>query len=253
MIRVDLSAFLRLMLLVLAAWGSTVYAQQITGSITGSVVDSSGAAVVGASVKLTNTGTAFVQTTSTDTSGNFQFLLLQPGTYLIEGSNAGFKTFRRDGIIVEADRSLGVPITLDVGQTSETVEVVGGTPLLEPNSSEVGTTVDSQKVMDLPLNARNPMGLANLIPTVKGVGYFGNQILTSWRVGSINIGGGQALTSAFLLDGVANDKMGDASGANTFLTTDSTGESKIITNSMSAEYGRTTGGVISVVSKSGTN
>jgi hypothetical protein len=241
------------MLLVLAAWGSTVYAQQITGSITGSVVDSSGAAIVGASVKLTNTGTAFVQTTTTDSSGNFQFLLLQPGTYLIEGSNPGFKMFRRDGIIVEADRSLGVPITLDVGQTSETVEVVGGTPLLEPNSSEVGTTVDSQKVMDLPLNARNPMGLANLIPTVKGIGYFGNQILTSWRIGSINIGGGQALTSAFLLDGVANDKMGDASGANTFLTTDSTGEFKIITNNMSAVYGRTTGGVISIISKSGTN
>jgi len=237
----------------LTAWGSTVYAQQITGSITGSVVDSSGAAIVGASVKLTNTGTAFVQTTTTDASGNFQFLLLQPGTYLIEGSNPGFKMFRRDGIIVEADRSLGVPITLDVGQTSETVEVVGGTPLLEPNSSEVGTTVDSQKVMDLPLNARNPMGLANLIPTVKGVGYFGNQILTSWRIGSINIGGGQALTSAFLLDGVANDKMGDASGANTFLTTDSTGEFKIITNNMSAVYGRTTGGVISIISKSGTN
>jgi hypothetical protein len=117
----------------------------------------------------------------------------------------------------------------------------------------VGTTVDSQKVMDLPLNARNPMGLANLIPTVKGVGYFGNQILTSWRIGSINMGGGQALTSAFLLDGVANDKMGDASGANTFLTTDSTGEFKIITNDMSAAYGRTTGGVISVISKSGTN
>src|SRR6202030_755978 len=253
MIRVDRSGFWRLVLLVLAAWGSTVYAQQITGSITGSVVDSSGAAVVGASVKLTNTGTAFVQTTTTDTSGNFQFLLLQPGTYLIEGSSTGFKTFRRDGIIVEADRSLGVPITLDVGQTSETVEVLGGTPLLEPNSSEVGTTVDSQKVMDLPLNARNPMGLANLIPTVKGVGYFGNQILTSWRVGSINIGGGQALTSAFLLDGVANDKMGDASGANTFLTTDSTGEFKIITNNMSAVYGRTTGGVISIISKSGTN
>src|SRR3954470_14739694 len=76
MIRVDRFGFWRLMLLLLAACGSTVYAQQITGSITGSVVDSSGAAVVGASVKLTNTGTAFVQTTMTDASGNFQFLLL---------------------------------------------------------------------------------------------------------------------------------------------------------------------------------
>jgi len=250
MIRVDRSGFFVLTLLLVAACG---YAQQITGAITGSVFDSSGAAVAGASVKLTNTGTALARTTATDQSGNFQFLLLQPGTYVIEGTNPGFKTFRRDGIIVEADRSLAVPITLELGQTSETVEVVGGTPLLEPNTSELGTTVDSQKVMELPLNSRNPMGLANLIPTVKGVGYFGNQILTSWRIGSINIGGGQALTSAFLLDGVANDKMGDASGANTFLTTDSTGEFKIITNNMSAVYGRTTGGVISVISKSGTN
>jgi hypothetical protein len=253
MIRVDRPGFWMLMLLVLAAWGPPVYAQQITGSITGSVLDSSGASVVGASVRLTNTGTAFAQATMTDASGNFQFLLLQPGTYVVEASSPGFKTFRRDGIIVEADRSLAVPVTLNVGQATETVEVVGGTPLLEPNTSELGTTIDSQKVMELPLNARNPMALANLIPSVKGVGYFGGQILTSWRVGSINIGGGQALTSAFLLDGVANDKMGDASGSNTFLTTDSTGEFKIITNSMSAEYGRTTGGVISVISKSGGN
>ncbi len=138
MIRVDRSGFWILMLLVFAAWGSAVYAQQITGAITGSVFDSSGAAIAGASVKLTNTGTAFVQSTTTDASGNFQFLLLQPGTYVIEATNAGFKTFRRDGIIVEADRSLAVPVTLELGQTSETVEVVGGTPLLEPNSSELG-------------------------------------------------------------------------------------------------------------------
>ena len=138
---------------------------------------------------------------------------------------------------MEADRSLAVPITLSLGQASETVEVVSGTPLLDPNTSEVGTTVTNQYVMELPLNARNPMGLTNLVPTAKGVGYFGGQILTSWRVGSVNIGGGQALTSAFLLDGVPNDKMGDASGANTFLTTDSTGEFKVITNNMSAEYG----------------
>ena len=86
MIRVDRPGFWMLML-VLAAWGSAVYAQQITGSITGSVLDSSGASMVGASVRLTNTGTAFVQTTMTDASGNFQFLLLQPGTYVVEASS----------------------------------------------------------------------------------------------------------------------------------------------------------------------
>jgi hypothetical protein len=228
-------------------------AQQITGSVTGSVTDPSGAAITGATVKLTNTGTGVARTTVTDAAGNFQFLLLQPGTYVIAASNLGFKNFQRAGIIVEADRSMAVPVVMAVGAVTETVEVLGGTPLLEPNSSEVGTTVDSQKVLELPLNSRNPMGLANLVPTAKGVGYFGQQILTSWRIGAVNIGGGQPLTSGFLMDGVPNDKLGDAAGANTFLTTDSTEEFKVITNSMSAEYGRTTGGVISVVSKSGTN
>jgi hypothetical protein len=87
MVRVDLSRYFTSMLLMVAAWGSAAYAQQITGSITGSVLDTSGASVLGASVKLTNTNTAFTQTTATDPSGNFRFLLLQPGTYLVEASS----------------------------------------------------------------------------------------------------------------------------------------------------------------------
>jgi hypothetical protein len=245
--------FLSLLLSLPITVGIPAFAQEITGSVTGSVADASGAVIVGAKVTLMDTGTSKTETAASDASGNFKFFLLPPGNYTVEASMTGFKTFRREGILVEADRSLAVPITLSLGQASETVEVVSGTPLLDPNTSEVGTTVTNQYVMELPLNARNPMGLTNLVPTAKGVGYFGGQILTSWRVGSVNIGGGQALTSAFLLDGVPNDKMGDASGANTFLTTDSTGEFKVITNNMSAEYGRTTGGVISVISKSGQN
>lgn len=228
-------------------------AQQITGSVTGSVFDASGAGIPGVAVRLTNTGMGTVATAISDSSANFQFLLLQPGTYLVEAAHPGFKAFKRDGIVVAAARSLAIPINLAIGQASETVEVVASTPLLDPNSSEVGTTIDSQKMVDLPLNSRNPMGLANLIPTVRGIGYFGGQVLTSWRVGAVTIGGGQPLTSAFLMDGVANDKMGDAAGPSTFLTTDSTQEFKVITNSASAEYGRTSGGVISVVSKSGSN
>jgi hypothetical protein len=228
-------------------------AQLITGSVTGSAIDSSGAAVPATVIKLTNTATGAAQSVSTNSTGDFRFLSLSPGTYAIEASRQGFKTFRRDGIVVEADRSLAVPVMLVVGQVNETVDVIGGTPLLEPNTSDIGTTVDAQKIIELPLNSRNPMGLANLVPTVKGMGFFGQQVLTSWRIGAVNIGGGQPLSSAFLLDGVPNDKMGDAAGANTYLTTDSTEEFKVITNSMSAEFGRTGGGVVSVISKAGTN
>ena len=77
-------------------------------------------------------------------------------------------------------------MTLSVGQVTDTVEVVGGTPLLEPNTSSLGTVMDQQKIIDLPLNGRNPMGLANLIPTVRGVGYFGGQVLSTWRTAAVN-------------------------------------------------------------------
>ena len=239
--------------LTLITLSATAFGQVTSGSVTGSVQDSTAAAIVGVSVKLINTGTSVTQTATSDNSGNFQFLLVPPGIYVLEASNPGFRTFRRDGIVVEADRSLAVPVTLAVGQVSDTIEVYGGTPLLEPNTSSLGTVMDRQKVDDLPLNGRNPMGLANLIPTVRGVGYFGGQVLSTWRTAAVNISGGQPLLNAFLIDGAANDKIGDAAGAMTYLAVDATQEFKVLTNSMSAEFGRTGGGIISVISRSGSN
>jgi len=228
------------------------FTQQITGSVTGTVTDASGAAVSGAQARLTNTGTGAVASATSDSDGNFQFLLLPVGTYSLQVTNPGFKSFVREGIVVEVDRSIAVPVNMQVGQVSETVEVQGGADLLEPNTSSLGTVMEQKKVLDLPLNGRNPMGLANLIPTVKGIGYFGGQVLSSWRLAAVSIGGGQPLTNGFLVDGIANDKMVD-SGPMTFLTVDSTEEFKVQTNGMSAEFGRTSGGVISMITKSGTN
>src|SRR5262245_51277551 len=237
----------------LVRFGGTAFGQVTSGSVTGSVQDATAAAVANASLKLMNTGTSVTRNTTSDNSGNFQFLLVPPGVYVLEAASPGFRTFRRDGIVVEADRSLAVPVALAVGQVTDTVEVYGGTPLLEPNTSALGTVMDRQKVEDLPLNGRNPMGLANLIPTVRGVGYFGGQVLSTWRTAAVNISGGQPLLNSFLIDGAANDKIGDASGALTYLAVDATQEFKVLTNSMSAEFGRTGGGIISVISKSGTN
>lgn len=240
-----------LALLLLCA--SPAIAQQILGSVTGSVQDGSGAAIVGAEITITNNGTGAQRAGATDEGGNFRFLLLPPGVYTVEATTPGFRTFRREGIVVEADRSLAVPVTLEVGQVTETVEVIGGTPLLEPNTSSLGTVMDSQKVEDLPLSGRNPMGLANLIPTVRGVGFFGGQVLSSWRTAAVNIAGGQPISNGFMIDGIPNDKIGDAAGAMTFLTVEATQEFKVISNAMSAEFGRSGGGVISVISRSGTN
>ncbi len=248
--RLTQSALLVIVLALILSVSS--FAQVTTGVVTGRVSDSSGAVITSAQVKLTNTQTGVIQTTTTDSSGDYQFLQVPPGIYTVEVSNQGFKTFRRDGIIVEANRSLAVPAVLEVGAVTETVEVKAGTPLLEPNTSALGTVMDTRKVEDLPLNGRNPLGLANLIPTVQGIGYFGGEILSTWRMGQVTIAGGTPLNNAFLIDGIANEKMTDYS-AMAFLTVDNTQEFKIISNNMSAEYGRTGGGVISFISKSGTN
>src|SRR5579864_4211508 len=249
--RMSLTLFARVFLAALFSV-CLALAQQITGSVTGTVTDPAGAAVSGASVKLTNTGTGAVESANTDADGNFRFLLLPPGNYSVQVSAPGFKSFVRAGIVVEVDRSIAVPVSLQIGQVNETVEVSTSTELLDPNTSSIGTVMEEKKVIDLPLNGRNPMGLANLIPTVKGIGYFGGQVLSSWRLAAVSIGGGQPLTNGFLVDGIANDKMVD-SGPMTYLTVDSTQEFKVQTNGMSAEFGRTSGGVISTISKSGTN
>src|ERR1700692_3930958 len=124
---------------------SASVAQQITGSVTGTVVDPTGATVSGAAIKLTNTGTGAAQDATTDGSGNFRFLLLPPGNYALQVTTSGFKTFRRDGIIIEVDRSIAVAVSLQIGQVSETVEVTGGSPLLEPHTSSRGTVMGEEK------------------------------------------------------------------------------------------------------------
>lgn len=228
------------------------HAQQVTGSVSGTVTDKSAAAIAGVELKLTNRETGLTRTTQSDAEGNYRFLLLPTGSYALEATNAGFKAFRREGIVVEADRSLSVPVGLELGSVSEVIEVKGGAELLEPNTSALGTVMESRKVTELPLNGRNPMGLANLVPTVKGIGYFGGQVLSSWRLAGVSIGGGPPLSNGFSVDGIAAEKM-FTSGTQTFPTVDSTQEFKIITNAMSAEFGRTAGGVVSVVTRSGTN
>src|SRR6266550_5166492 len=108
------SRFLLKTLLAAYLSASLCFAQQITGSVTGAVTDPTGAAVVGAAVKLTNTQTGAVQNATTNGEGDFRFLLLPTGNYSLEVTSSGFKSFRREGVIVEVDRSIAVPVALQV-------------------------------------------------------------------------------------------------------------------------------------------
>ncbi|MPZ20273.1 MAG: hypothetical protein GEV06_20505 [Luteitalea sp.] len=237
---------------VTATCAVTLHAQSITGTVTGNVSDTSGAVVPRVEMSLINADTGVVRTASSDERGNFRFLLVPPGEYAVEASLPGFRAFRRAGIVVEADRSLAVPVQLEVGELEQTIEVQAGTPLLETNTSSLGTVVDEQKIESLPLLGRNPTGLANLLPTVRGIGFFGGPVLSTWRLAGVTIGGGDPLSSSTLVDGMAMDKMQDG-GALVLPTVEGTREFKVVTNAMSAEFGRTAGGIMSIITKAGTN
>jgi len=252
------SSFLRSFLAGLTTLGLAVnvaFGQGTTGSITGTVQDTSGAIMAGITVTLVGEGTGSIQTNTSDADGNFRFLQLPPGIYSVEVSTAGFKRFRHEGLIMQADRSMAVPVVLSVGQVTETVEVSGSSPLLEPNTSSLGTTVETQKLRDLPLPANNPFGLLNLVPTVKLSGLFGagTGVLTNFSNSAVTIGGGTTQHNGFMLDGLANNKFGDAAGPMITLPLDGVAEVRVITNAFAAEFGYSSGGIVSVVSKSGTN
>ena len=239
-------------LVTVAFFAVTGHAQLITGAVTGSVSDTSGAIVPGADIQLVNVDTSDTRTAVSNELGNFTFLQLPLGTYRLEASLGGFKAFRRAGIIVETGRSLAVPVRLEVGDVTETVEVVAGTPLLDTVTSSLGSVMEERNIATLPLLGRNPMGLANLIPTVRGIGEFGGSVRSTWGGAAVAIGGGDPLANSALIDGLANDKPRNQ-GAMIIPTVEGTREFRIVTNAMSAEFGRTAGGILSVITKSGTN
>src|SRR6266576_3308401 len=236
-------------------WGQNVY-----GTIAGTVTDSSGAAVTGASVTLTNMDTSEKHTMETDASGNYTFVNILPGRYKIEGEKTGFKKFVRQPIIVQIESGLRVDISLQVGAQNETVEVSAEAPLLQPETTSLGQVVEQRAVTELPLNGRNPMALIGLVPGVVmqgtpsgGNSSAGNPVgANPFALGDFQVGGGMAGQSQILIDGVPTN--GAYLNVVTVIPTqDAIEEFKVQTNNLGPEYGRFAGGVINLSTKSGTN
>ena len=232
---------------------------QATGSISGTAKDESGAVLPGATIEATNTGTNAVRTATTGSDGFFTIPLVQPGTYNVKASLTGFSAFSRNGVKVNVSETALVNVTLKVGGQSETVEVSGEAPLIETGNATLGIVIDEKKIVELPLNGRNFTQLGTLIPGVVAPpaglggqngdatpGGFGNV------TGGFNVNGQRNQSNNFLLDGATNN--------DTFNTgfvlrppPDAIQEFKILTHSYSAEYGRNSGSVVNVVTKSGSN
>ena len=218
-----------------------------TGSIAGSVKDPSGAVISSAKLMLVNIATnAKVEATS-DSNGEFQFLQLAPAAYSLNVEAAGFKKMVMAGIVVEVDQITHVEATLQLGSVSDTVEVSGGAiPLLESDRSTLSNVVESKVISNMPLNARQYLDLALLTPGVL-------PSAAGTQGGGFNVAGARSQSNVFLLDGVSNIDTQINSALGNFRVTDAVQEFAVQTSVATAEFGRGTGGQVSIVTKSGTN
>jgi hypothetical protein len=230
-----------------------LHAQSNLGTIQGSVTDSTGAAIVDAQVTATNTATNAVQQSVTNSKGIYVFPFLQPGTYDVTAMRNGFQSANHTNILLHVADSLTIDFSLQVGSTTANVTVDATTPLINTSSASLGQIIDNQRIVDLPLDGRDPISLAGLSSGVVPVPPNAN-IHQGDNTPSIN--GAANFTSEVMVDGVP-DTTPRNSALNNFLiytpTVDTVAEFKVETNSLSAQYGRFNGGVIDVILKSGSN
>lgn len=228
--------------------------QSTYGSITGSVTDSSGAAITDAEVTLTNVGTAEKRTQSSGSDGLFTFVNLFKGEYRIDVEKQGFKHFVSTGVSVEVQQSTHITAVLQVGQVSQTVEVSGEIPLLQPETSSLGTVVDTRAANELPLNGRNIYNLTTITPSVVPQGNTTGTVVgkNPFDFANYQIGGAFANEGAEYLDGQPLN-IGYINLPLLVPTQDSISEFKVQYNNLGPEWGKFAGGVINLSTKAGTN
>ncbi len=229
----------------------------VTGTILGTVRDSSNAIVVGAQVTATNVETNFTRTVSSGSDGAYRLLALPTGRYSVTATAPGFERFVTTGIRLDVNDQLRVDVVLRLGAVREAVTVEANPVQVETESTQVGQVIGTKQILSLPLNGRSYIDLlglqAGVAPDTAGTiggdrpvsGYLNN-------VGNISVNGQRETANAFLVNG------GDVSearnlGAGLVPNLDSVEEFRLITNSFDAEYGKFSGAVMNAVTKSGTN
>jgi hypothetical protein len=234
-------------------------AQVASAELSGNVLDATGAAIPNATVTALNVATSISRSTVSEKSGDYVITALPPGDYTLTVEAPGFRKLEQTGVSLQINQQARVDLTLQVGQAAETVSVTGHPPLLEAESSSVGTVVNQQLVNQLPLNGRNFVQLATLSPGVNGVGesasgtIMGGTRPDDRRPGSeIFSNGNREGDNNFLFDGVDNNERLTLS-ITLRPAVEAVREFKIQTNLYSADIGRNSGAVVDVITKSGTN
>jgi hypothetical protein len=241
-------------LVVALLLATAAYAQQGRGTIFGTVTDATGAVVPGATITITNIATNVVTTTITNDSGYFSMPNLQVGNYSVAAVKEGFKKRVQSGLTLEVDQKAQADLTLETGAVTEVLEISAQGSLVDTTTATIGRVIDNRRVQELPLNGRNALSLVLLSPAVQsGAGPtaagFGDR---GTQVALIRINGSPLASNNFVVDGLSstNPYVPDV---NVNPNVDSVQEFKVQSNTMSAEFGYTLGGVINLVTKSGTN
>jgi hypothetical protein len=230
------------------------WAQSTYGTVTGSVVDSSGGAVADAQVTLTNQGTSEKRTQTTGSDGLYTFVNLFAGKYKVDAEKAGFKRTSRTDIVVEVQQTSRIDLTMQVGAVNQVVEVTGETPLLQPETSSLGEVVEQRQTDELPLNGRNIFNLAFVAPSVVPQGNsYGTPVgKNPFDFANFQVGGSFGNQSAEYLDGQPLN-IGYINLPLIIPTQDSIGEFKVQYNNVGPEWGKFSGGVINFSTRSGSN
>jgi hypothetical protein len=251
----------RIVLVFVLLTAVSLWAQTFRGTILGTVTDPSGAVIAGANVTVKNVGTGLERTTQTSADGSYALPELPIGTYTVTITLSGFQTFEATGVVVDVSAERRVNATMRTGQVATKVEVVGDLlPQVETNSTEIGGTLTSDTIESLPVNGRDYQKLIYMNPGVAGSP---DQITDSpGSYGTFSMNGSRGRSNNFLLDGTdmndgyRNDPAINEAGVfgdpATILPLDAIAELKVISN-YEAEYGRNSGAVIDIVTKSGTN
>jgi hypothetical protein len=242
-------------IIVILATGQT-YAQVAGATLTGAVKDSSGAVIPNAEVVITDVATGIARTLSSGGAGLYTAPNLSPGTYDIRVSAMGFSTTVEKGITLTVGAQQVLDITMSVGQMSQSVEVTTEAPTVELSSSELSATVNSTTVRELPLNGRSWTDLAILQPGVVSAQTHAAVDVNRGYGSQLSISGARPQQNNYRLDGVSindysNGGPGSVLGQN--LGVEAIQEFSVLTSNYSAEYGKTSGGVVNAISRSGTN
>src|SRR5216684_1199149 len=251
---VTMKATLRVML-VCSASLAAIFAQTVGASLQGTVYDPSGAVVPQAEVSIRNVDTGAVRTLVTDEGGRWREPVLLPGDYELRVTAVSFQTVLRKGIRLAGGQDAVMDLHLDLGQTGTEISVIGDAERVNLTSGALSGLVDEKQMRDLPLNGRSFQQLALLQPGVNAVNAGGNDPVGG-RTPKISINGARPEQSSFLLDGtdindVYNKTPGSVGGV--LLGVEAVLEFQVLTNSYSAEFGRSAGGVINAVTRAGGN